>query len=107
MDSIQEPFDKVVKRQKTLSLEVDSIIDEMISNLSSISASSTGTTKPQVDAVKKLSSKLSDSAKDFQGILGKCSKAVEKKFKTDLDSIWNPRALDGKVSDLRPDGDFS
>ena len=95
MDGLQEPFDKVVKRQKTLGNEFESIIDEMIKNLSSDSNSNPST--KQLETVKKLSSKLSESAKEFQSILGKCSKVVEKKFKTDLDSVWNPKAIEGKV----------
>ena len=97
MQSIVEPFQKAVKRQKTLGIESDSLIDEMIANLSGTGGGNPPSAK-QLDITKKLAGKLIDAAKDYQGALSKCSKAVEKKFKTDLDAVWDPKALDGKVS---------
>lgn len=91
MQSIIEPFEKAVKRQKTLAAETDGMIADIIESLS-------GNPTPQnMESAKKLASKFIDVAKDYQGALGKCTKAVEKKFKNDLDNIWDPKALEGKV----------
>jgi hypothetical protein len=91
MQSIIEPFEKAVKRQKTLAAETDGMIADIIESLS-------GNLTPQnMESAKKLASKFIDVAKDYQGALGKCTKAVEKKFKNDLDNIWDPKALEGKV----------
>jgi hypothetical protein len=98
MEVITEPFQKAVKRQKTFAIEAHNYIDEMISNLQALSPQNEYKTNAKhLETIKKTSLKLTDSAKDYQGALGKCSKGIEKKFKTDLDSVWDPKALEGKV----------
>lgn len=91
--SIAESFDRVVKRQKTLGPELENLVDSMIASLTSYSASSE--TKHLLE-VKKLGVKMSDNCKDFSAVLSKCSKTVEKKIKGDLDTVWDPKALNGK-----------
>ncbi|KAJ3323739.1 hypothetical protein HDV06_001469 [Boothiomyces sp. JEL0866] len=95
MNSIAESFEKVSKKQRLLAIETDSCLDAMIANLNSCQDN------PQAVAqllsnTKAMASKLTESAKDFHNTIGKYSKAIEKKFKTDLDGIWDPKALDGK-----------
>jgi hypothetical protein len=92
MQTIKESFERVLKRKLVFDPEIDSMIDEMVENFESYSNSPS----TQINEIKKISQKLSDSAKEFQGLLGKCAKAVEKKFKTDLDEVWDPKALVGK-----------
>lgn len=93
MQSIREPFERVLKRKQTLYPEIDLSIDEMIKNLEDFNSQPA---PKHIQEIKKQSAKLSETAKEFQGLLGKCSKAVEKKFKSDLDEIWDPKALVGK-----------
>jgi hypothetical protein len=93
MNSISEAYDKVAKRQRGLAIEVEATIDKMISNLSSY--------KDRPDQVllndtKNLSTKISEGVKDHYSLINKLSKAVDKKFKADLDSVWDPKAIDGK-----------
>ncbi|KAJ3315310.1 E3 ubiquitin-protein transferase rmnd5a [Boothiomyces sp. JEL0838] len=95
MNSITESFEKVAKKQRLLAIETDSCLDAMIANLNACQDN------PQAVAqllsnTKAMAAKLSDSAKDFHNTIGKYSKAIEKKFKTDLDGIWDPKALEGK-----------
>ncbi|KAJ3274585.1 hypothetical protein HDV01_002427 [Terramyces sp. JEL0728] len=95
MNTITESFEKVAKKQRLLAVETDSCLDAMIANLNSCQDN------PQAVAqllsnTRAMASKLTESAKDFHNTIGKYSKAIEKKFKTDLDGIWDPKALEGK-----------
>jgi len=80
IQSIIEPFEKLSKRQKTISKDLDQTIDSMIA------APSTPTQTTPDHLLKKQGSKLQDSAKELASLVGKCSKAVEKKLKGDFDS---------------------
>ena len=50
--------------------------------------------------MKDWSNKVLESHKDFQSTLGKYTKNLDKKFKTDLNTVWNPRAFDNKTRAL-------
>ncbi|KAL2918412.1 hypothetical protein HK105_201812 [Polyrhizophydium stewartii] len=101
MDSLIKDFEKVAKRQRTLKDETSKTLDALIQRLSETKAAiaegagPTACAKPANEA-KDLAGKLTESYKDMQSVLYKYAKSVEKRFKTDLDNIWDPRAFDDK-----------
>ncbi|KAJ3040401.1 hypothetical protein HDV00_010955 [Rhizophlyctis rosea] len=107
MDACQKQFQDVYDRQAATSTATLAVIDDIISSLETTRAALTAQPQPdpsqtawnltQIAAKAKASNnKLANNHKDLTSSLSKYSKAVEKKFKTDLDSVWDPGALDGK-----------
>ncbi|KAH6561196.1 hypothetical protein BASA50_001577 [Batrachochytrium salamandrivorans] len=104
MESVAKEFEKVVKRQRTLKDETQSTLDALIQRLNEakaiVASQPTSQAHSQVQAifkpVKTLSGKLTEAHKDMQTTMYKYSKVLEKRFKTDLDTIWDPRAFHGK-----------
>ncbi|KAI8893308.1 binding protein [Globomyces pollinis-pini] len=95
MKTIMESFEKVSKKQKLLALETDEGLDKIISKLSNFNQNNSDLNQ-LLQETKSLATKLTDNGKDFYTVLGKHSKVLEKRFKTDLDNIWDPKALVGK-----------
>jgi E3 ubiquitin-protein transferase RMND5 len=93
MEGIGEAYDKVVKKHRTTEKETEKYIDLIISNLSAFQENKQS---GLVAEVKSLSQKLSEETKDHYSVFQKLSKAVDKKFKTDLDNVWDPKAIKGK-----------
>ncbi|EGF79550.1 hypothetical protein BATDEDRAFT_89624 [Batrachochytrium dendrobatidis JAM81] len=111
MESIAKEFEKVIKRQRTLKNESHTTIDALVQRLTDAKAlvASTAQQPHQQQSqlvykhlqalskpVKDLSTKLTEAHKDMQSVMYKYSKVVEKRFKTDLDSIWDPKAFQEK-----------
>jgi hypothetical protein len=88
METIKEAFDKVIKKQKISNQEIDDSIEKMISSLSS--------EIPGFQEITRNNQKLSEQIKEYYSVFQKLSKAVDKKFKTDLDSIWDPKSITKK-----------
>ncbi|KAI8618122.1 CTLH/CRA C-terminal to lish motif domain-containing protein [Chytriomyces sp. MP71] len=51
-------------------------------------------------ATKAAQASVLDAHKDLHAAVAKYAKAVDKRFKADLDDIWDPRALDGRATTL-------
>jgi hypothetical protein len=98
-------FERVLKRQKFVSLEASSTLDRLLTGLSTAKSLVLESGQvPQKESLTKLkdwAGKVLDSHKDFQSTLAKFSKNADKKyFKADLGAVWNPRALEGKTRTL-------
>ena len=99
MESLAKDFEKVVKRQRLLKNETEETIDTILKKLStarSTTEQGADSSRPLTE-IKEVAAKLTESYKDMQGVLHKYGKAVEKRFKTDLDNIWDTKALEGKA----------
>lgn len=96
-------FERVLKRQKFVSLEASATLDKILAGLSSakdsvLSGSSSG---DSLGKLRDFSTKVLESHKDFQSTLAKFTKNTDKKyFKSDLNAIWNPKALGDKTDAL-------
>ena len=86
METIVDAFDKLQKSQNQLNIDTAESIQKMLLLLE----------QNNHEETKQLASKLTESSKDLYSTTGKYAKAVERKFKTDLDSSWDPKAFDGK-----------
>ncbi|KAI8924507.1 CTLH/CRA C-terminal to lish motif domain-containing protein [Entophlyctis helioformis] len=106
MDAISKEFERLAKRQRTLKDETNSTLDSLIRRLqdtrAAIAAGSPDASKTakEVKEAKELAAKLTEAYKDTQATIYKYSKTVEKRFKTDLDAIWDPLAFEGKAATL-------
>ncbi|KAJ3280762.1 hypothetical protein HK104_000423 [Borealophlyctis nickersoniae] len=106
MDTFVKDFAKVAKRQHTLAADTTTTIDALITTLTEARNAHASETSPQCPIspttalrIKTLSTKLSESHKETASSLSRFSRQVEKKFRHDLDSIWDPCALDDSSSD--------
>jgi hypothetical protein len=95
-------FEKVLKRQKFITQEANSTLEKMILAVQQVQSQLTRdeppvTVKETLGKMKDWSNKVLDSHKDFQATLQKYSKNIDKKFKIDLNSVWNPKAFEGKA----------
>ncbi|KXS12036.1 hypothetical protein M427DRAFT_126089 [Gonapodya prolifera JEL478] len=109
METLTKEFERLAKKQKT-------VADDTLAALDSIIAAMTETrdklVRVHTDAsqlnapdaplfllatkAKTTSSQVQESQKDLQNVFSKFSKAVDKRFKMDLNAGWNPKAFDGK-----------
>ena len=95
MEGIIDSFEKVTKRQKSLHQDTD----KCLANLSILLKSKTADKQLILSTLKDVNQKISSSAKEYHTVLGKCSKAIDKKFKSDaVDSVWDPQALKDRNS---------
>ncbi|KAI9206396.1 CTLH/CRA C-terminal to lish motif domain-containing protein [Polychytrium aggregatum] len=106
MDSLVNDYQQLTKRQKRIRSEATQSIDSLISTLTATKSALQSQATPGSHVLPKQAQLLSQSAKstaaqlseqnkEFYSALGKFSKALDKKFKLDLDTVWDPRALDG------------
>ncbi|KAI9172914.1 hypothetical protein H9P43_007045 [Blastocladiella emersonii ATCC 22665] len=105
MDVIVGEFNKFAARHREYAGEAGADLDDLIETLRSaradMSAEQDGAARKKslvllAAQVKSKAARLTDSAKDVAGSLGKCGKAIDKKFSgNDLD--WHPRAFEGKA----------
>ena len=94
MEAIIDSFDKVTKRQKVLHQETDKCLSSLQQLLKSKS-----TTKQQIiTTLKEINQKITANGKDYHNVLGKCSKAIDKKFKSETAEVWDPQALKNRNS---------
>ncbi|KAJ3054583.1 hypothetical protein HK097_001364 [Rhizophlyctis rosea] len=106
MDACQKQLQDLNDKQAAVSTATMSAIDQLIASLEetrsslvthSIDPATTASSLATITAkAKQHNTKLASNHKELTSSLSKYSKAVEKKFKTDLDSIWDPGAIDGK-----------
>ena len=88
MEGIIESFEKVVKRQKHLHIETD----KCLSNLTATLKSKNADKELILSTLKDINQKITSGGKEYHTVLGKCSKAIDKKFKSE-DSAWDPQAI--------------
>lgn len=103
MDSLVVDFEKTLKRQKAYSdgtlaeLEREiALLRDAISKLEDDELSVEEVLKKLSDKISSGSQQLVQNHRDLATALLKCSKSVEKRFKVDLDNVWNPQAFSGK-----------
>ncbi|KAK9688392.1 hypothetical protein K7432_014418 [Basidiobolus ranarum] len=103
MDSLLKDFDKVNKKQKTVTSEViknvDSVIQQLTKARERISQDPTTykNTLSQLNKdVKDSGGQISDSNKELHSVLSKYGKSIDKRFKSYLESASNPQAFYGK-----------
>jgi hypothetical protein len=112
---LSKDFEKVVKRQKTTADQTIDKIDRLINSITECktslqSAINAGTTieheqllkaaEQIASLTKETYSTTAESHKELGSAISKYGKAVDKKFKTDLDSVWDPNAFEGKESTM-------
>lgn len=103
MEQISTEFEKLVKKQKLTCDQTQINIDKIINQIndakqrieSDNSQSSTALTILS-SRVKTLSSQTIDNHKELYSSISKYSKSIDRKLKTNLDSIWKPNVLSGK-----------
>lgn len=82
-------FDKLLKRQKLVHKEAFSVLDNLIDYLSEKDI--------PLAKVKEDIAKTIESHKDLMSNISKTQKNIDKKFKIDLNSIWNPGCLSQEI----------
>jgi hypothetical protein len=97
-----EEIDKVLKRQKFITQEAQSTIDKILLAIASSKQALLQGQVPKESLVKirDFSNKVLDSHKDLQTTLQKYTKNLDKKFKVDLNTVWDPQAFGGKTAIL-------
>jgi len=120
MDSMAKEFEKVSKKQvcpsrharlnmqqKTAAQETIHSLESMIQQLTEVrnklDSTDMDTNETPNDArtqvvllaskVKTVANQMQDNHKELYNLLGKYAKTVEKRFKVDLDQMWNPKAF--------------
>lgn len=109
MDTLAPDFDKVAKRQKLCADKTLAEMDKLVAaftdtktKLAAAASSNSDTTSLAAslamlaNKVKTISAQMSDQHKELHNAIGKYGKALDKKFKTDLNNVWDPKAFDGK-----------
>ncbi|KAG0046215.1 hypothetical protein BGZ83_008605 [Gryganskiella cystojenkinii] len=106
MESFIKDYDKILKKQKKL--ETNDPLDRLIAVVNEakdkIRADPTSVStllKGLSESVSTVSGDISDEYKDLQNLLGKYSKAIDKKFTADMMSAINPHAFDNKENVLK------
>ncbi|KAI9223181.1 CTLH/CRA C-terminal to lish motif domain-containing protein [Blastocladiella britannica] len=110
MDAITPEFDKFADRVPSRATETAAALDDLMALLRS-TRRDLEPLEPEkrkkvlfgtAALVKAKTASIIDSAKDAATVLGKCSKAIDKKFGTAaVESEWNPHAFEQKQETLR------
>jgi hypothetical protein len=85
-------FDKLIKRQKLVHREAFTVLETLSDYLSDKNIS--------LAKVKDDVAKTIDSHKELMSAISKTQKSIDKKFKIDLNSIWNPGCLSEEILPL-------
>jgi len=103
MEQISNEFEKLVKKQKLTNNQTQINIDKLINHINdSIQKidnddSQSGTTLTLLsNKLKTLTSQTIDNHKELYSSISKYSKSIDKKLKTNLDTLWKPNVLSGK-----------
>lgn len=103
MELINNEYEKLAKKQKLTCDQTQRNIDKLIIQLSE-AKKKIENDKTQTDTtltilsnkIKTLSSQVSENHKELHSGISKYSKAIDKKMKTDIDSIWKPNVISGR-----------
>jgi hypothetical protein len=103
MEQISNEFEKLVKKQKLTcdqtQINIDKLINQINDSIQKIdndsSQSSTVLTLLS-NKLKTLTSQTIDNHKELYSSISKYSKSIDRKLKTNLDTIWKPNVLAGK-----------
>jgi len=103
MEQISTEFEKLVKKQKLTCDQTQVNIDKLINQINDAkqkiendSSQSSTTLTILTSKLKTLSSQVIDNHKELYSSISKYSKSIDKKLKTDIDTIWKPNVLAGK-----------
>ncbi|KAJ3417138.1 hypothetical protein HDV05_006997 [Chytridiales sp. JEL 0842] len=112
---LAKDLEKVTKRQKTTADHTNDKLDKIINTLFEAKTSLQGTLdsgaevnqEQLIKAAEQIASltketytSIAESHKELGSTISKYGKAVEKKFKVDLDKVWDPNAFEGKEATL-------
>jgi len=103
MEQISNEFEKLVKKQKLTNdqtqINIDKLINQINDSIQKIdnddSQSSTTLTLLS-NKLKTLTSQTIDNHKELYSSISKYSKSIDRKLKTNIDTIWKPNVLSGK-----------
>jgi len=103
MEQISNEFEKLVKKQKLTNdqtqINIDKLINQINDSIQKIdnddSQSSTTLTLLS-NKLKTLTSQTIDNHKELYSSISKYSKSIDRKLKTNIDTIWKPNVLAGK-----------
>jgi len=100
---LSKEYEKVIKKQKVTGEQAKEGIDKLISLITDVKASINANQQSTTTALQELASKVKlhtasmvEAHKDLHGLISKYGKSLDKKFKVDLDAIWDPNAFTGK-----------
>jgi len=103
MEQISTEFEKLVKKQKLTCDQTQINIDKLINQINDAkkkieddNSQSSTTLTILTSKLKTLSSQVIDNHKELYSSISKYSKSIDKKLKTNIDTIWKPHVFSGK-----------